>query len=80
MLAICDALRATRYINSIGGRHLYSVAAFAEHGVELKFLQSRAVTYRQFGEPFVPSLSMVDVMMFNSKETVCAMLGEYDFV
>ena len=80
VLAICDALRATRYINSIGGRHLYSVAAFAAHDVELTFLQPRVVTYRQFGEPFVPNLSIVDVMMFNSKETVQAMLGEYDLV
>lgn len=80
VLAICDALRATRYINSVGGRQLYSVAAFAEHGVELKFLQPRVITYRQFGEPFVPSLSIVDVMMFNSKEAVRAMLGEYDLV
>ena len=67
VLAICHALGATRYINSIVGRQLYSVAEFAEHGVELKFIQSRVVPYRQFGERFVPSLSIVDAMMFNSK-------------
>jgi hypothetical protein len=80
VLAICDALGATTYINSIGGRELYSPAAFAAHGINLKFLQSRVIAYRQFGEPFVPSLSIVDVMMFNSKEAVQAMLGEYDLV
>jgi hypothetical protein len=80
VLAICDAIGATRYINSIGGRQLYSVDAFAPRGVELKFLQPRVVAYRQFGERFVPSLSIVDVMMFNSKEAVRAMLGEYDLV
>lgn len=80
VLAICDALGATRYINSVGGRHLYSVDAFATRCIELKFLQPRAVAYRQFGGPFVPSLSIVDVMMFNSKEAVRAMLGEYDLV
>jgi hypothetical protein len=80
VLAICDALSAARYINSIGGRQLYSVAAFAERGIDLKFLQPRPITYRQFDERFVPSLSIVDVMMFNSKEAVRAMLGEYDLV
>ena len=80
VLAICHALGATRYVNSIGGRQLYSVAAFAEHGVELKFIQPRAVSYRQFSERFVPSLSIVDAMMFNSKPSMRAMLGEYDLV
>jgi hypothetical protein len=80
VLAICNALGATRYINSIGGRQLYSPTAFAEHGVELKFIQPRAVSYRQFGEPFVPSLSIVDAMMFNSTQSMRAMLGEYDLV
>jgi hypothetical protein len=75
VLAVCNALGATRYINSIGGRQ-HSIAAFAEHGVELKCLQPRGVTYRQFSERFVPSLSIVDAMMFNSKRTVQAMLGD----
>jgi WbqC-like protein len=80
VLALCDALGATRYINSIGGRQLYSVAEFAEHGVELKFIRPRAVPYRQFSERFVPSLSIVDAIMFNSKQSMRAMLGEYDLV
>ena len=80
VLAICDALRATTYINSIGGRRLYSAAAFAQQGIDLKFLQPRDLTYRQCDDRFVPNLSIVDVMMFNSKEAVQAMLGEYDLV
>ena len=40
------------------------------HGVELKFLESHAITYPQFGDPFVPWLSIVDVMMFNSVPTI----------
>ena len=80
VLAICDALRATTYINSIGGRRLYSAAAFAQQGIDLKFLQPRDLTYRQSDDRFVPNLSIVDVMMFNSKEAVQAMLGEYDLV
>ena len=80
VLAICQALGATRYVNAIGGRELYSVPAFAEHGIDLKFLQSRPVAYPQYGDPFVPGLSIVDVMMFNSKDAVRAMLGECDLV
>ena len=66
VLALCKATGASRYVNSIGGQNLYSRREFEQHGVELKFLESRPITYRQFGRPFVPSLSIVDVMMFNS--------------
>jgi hypothetical protein len=80
VLAICRAAGADRYINAIGGRELYSKPAFAAEGVELAFLQSRPVEYRQYDDPFVPGLSIVDVMMFNSRDAVRAMLGAYDLV
>lgn len=80
VLALCESLGATRYINSIGGQALYSASAFAERGVELRFIQSRPLTYVQYGHPFVPGLSIVDVMMFNARETVRGMLGAYDLI
>jgi hypothetical protein len=80
VLAICQALGATRYVNPIGGRALYSVPAFAGEGIELKFIESRPITYRQYDNPFVPSLSIVDVMMFNSQDAVRGLLGEYDLL
>ena len=78
VLALCDALGATRYINSSGGRDLYSTTVFAERGIELRFLQSRSAPYQQFGDTFVANLSIVDVLMFNSRDTVRRMLSEYD--
>jgi WbqC-like protein family len=78
VLALCKATGATRYVNAIGGRELYSVPAFAGQGIELQFIQTRPITYRQYDHPFVPGLSIVDVMMFNSKDAVRAMLGACD--
>ena len=80
VLALCQALGATRYLNAIGGRELYSVTAFADQGIDLKFIQSRPISYRQYDDAFVPGLSIVDVLMFNSKDAVRAMLGAYDLV
>ncbi|MDR5853370.1 WbqC family protein [Caballeronia sp. LZ062] len=80
VLAICGALGATTYINAIGGTALYSAPDFAERGIELRFLQPRALEYRQFGEPFVPWLSILDLLMFNPADEVEAMLGEFDLV
>ena len=78
VLALCGALGATRYVNSSGGRDLYSPDAFAARGIELRFLQSRTAPYRQFNDTFVANLSIVDVLMFNSRDTVRRMLSEYD--
>ena len=80
VLALCEALGASRYVNAIGGREMYSAAAFAERHIDLKFIQSRPLTYPQYGHPFVPGLSIVDVLMFNSRDAVRGMLGEYDLV
>jgi hypothetical protein len=66
VLALCKAAGASVYVNAIGGQKLYSRREFDARGVELKFLKSHAIEYPQFGDPFVPWLSIVDVMMFNS--------------
>ena len=80
VLALCTALGATRYVNFAGGRALYAAPAFAQQGLDLRFIQSRPIEYRQYAAPFVPSLSILDVMMFNSREAVRAMVGAYDLV
>lgn len=80
VLAICNTLGASVYINSIGGIELYSKEKFREQGVELKFIKPKSVEYKQFPNVFVPNLSIIDVMMFNSKETIKLFLEEYDLL
>lgn len=80
VLAICEELGATRYINAPGGKNLYDRADFVHRGVQLSFIQPRPVSYRQFDKPFVPNLSIIDVMMFNNHEQCARLLEGYDFV
>lgn len=80
VLDICELLGATTYINAIGGLELYHGAAFAARGIELKFLKTRALEYEQFGDGFVPSLSIIDVMMFNSVAEISSLLDMFDLV
>jgi len=81
VLAICRAVGAGCYINSMGGLALYSKPDFAAQDIELRFLRPRPFEYEQFGEPFVPWLSIVDVLMFNSVEAVQRSLQtNYDLV
>lgn len=65
------------YINPVGGRTLYSKDAFREHGIELQFIEMDPIEYDQLGRKFVPSLSIIDVMMFNSKERIGELLQRY---
>jgi hypothetical protein len=70
VLALCEAVGSKTYVNAIGGTELYSKETFREKGVELKFIKSKPFEYAQFGDAFVPWLSIIDVMMFNPLDTI----------
>ncbi len=80
VLEICNILDTDVYINSIGGKELYSKEDFKEHGVDLYFLKTKEIKYEQFGNDFVPNLSIIDVMMFNSRDQVKELLNQYELV
>lgn len=70
VLALCKARGALTYINPSGGMDLYHPRAFQMEGMQLKFIKSHPLEYEQFGAKFVPWLSIVDVLMFNSQSKV----------
>lgn len=76
----CHRLGADTYLNPIGGMALYDKVAFREQGLELRFLKSGLPRYRQFGDDFIPSLSILDMLMFNSREDVIRMLDDYALI
>lgn len=76
----CRRVGADTYINAIGGRTLYDGEAFARQGLRLQFLHSRPTPYPQFGGPFAENLSVLDAMMFLSREQLHERLDEYDLV
>jgi hypothetical protein len=73
----CRTERATDYINLPGGRALYSPDAFLAHGIRLQFVCSDPAEYAQFGKPFVPGLSIVDLLMCNPQERARELLTRY---
>ena len=70
VIALAKAVGATTYVNSIGGLDLYDRETFNANGLELQFIRSSPFEYQQFGDPFVPWLSIIDVLMFNPLERV----------
>lgn len=80
VIAICKALNTTDYYNAIGGQELYNADDFRKEDINLHFLSSNPVEYKQFANEFVTWLSILDVMMFNPVDEIQTMLGEYKLV
>ena len=80
VIAIVRELGGVKYVNSIGGTELYDEKIFAEAGINLGFMKMHKVEYKQFKSDFVPYLSIIDVMMFNSNDEVRCLLKGYDVI
>jgi hypothetical protein len=78
VLSICEAMNANTYVNPIGGLDLYSTDEFASKGCELKFINTNTIEYEQFGDAFVPWLSILDVLMFNSKSRLKHIINSFE--
>lgn len=77
ILDICKQEKATEYVNPAGGTQLYDRRIFAENGVKLFFLKTQPFSYGQFGDEFVPYLSIIDVLMFNGTAQTRELLLKY---
>ncbi len=73
-------LGSSHYINAIGGEELYSKEYFLGNGIDLNFLKTKSISYKQNNPNFVPNLSIIDVLMFNSKEEIRSLLAQYELV
>jgi hypothetical protein len=80
VIHICKVLGATHYINAIGGIDLYSRQSFRNEGICLQFLKSAPISYAQTGGAFIPSLSIIDIMMFNSPPHIREMASQYELI
>jgi hypothetical protein len=80
VIAICKEMHATTYINSIGGIDLYDKDEFLENQIFLNFIKSNSLNYNQFDNEFIPWLSIIDVMMFNSKNRVMELINSYSII
>jgi len=77
-LNICKAIPgADEYWNPIGGLSFFNRTKYENAGIKIYFQELVLTTYRQLGNEFEPGLSIIDVMMFNSPETINQMLDNY---
>lgn len=77
---LCSILGAEYYINSIGGEKLYCKADFSNKGIKLDFLSPLKIEYAQFNNinSFEENLSIIDILMNNSKQDVINLLSKFE--
>jgi len=70
LVQITKKLHCRRYVNAPGGRALYDKDAFLADGVELAFIDSNFLPYHRGLGGFIPGLSIIDVLMWNSPDKI----------
>jgi hypothetical protein len=80
-LNICRKLgNVEEYWNLPGGIKIYNPGKFEKYNIELKFFNQILKPYNQKRTEFEPGLSIIDVMMFNSRKEIIKQLDNYSFL
>jgi hypothetical protein len=82
LVAIAQAAGASTYLNSPGGRALYTDDDFAPAGLELAFVDPALRPYAQTGSvaTFVAGLSIIDVLMHLPPQAAAEHVADYAVV
>jgi len=80
-LNISKALQANEYRNPPGGISIFRKEKYDRANIALVFHKVKAEEYSQKNnQPFIPHLSILDVMMFNSIERTNELLMQYELL
>ncbi|WP_428077377.1 WbqC family protein [Candidatus Avelusimicrobium alvi] len=82
-LNICKVINGTtEYWNPPGGISFFDRKKYECSQIKLVFQQVELLPYSQYGlsPSFEAGLSIVDVMMFNSPQTICSMLDRFKLI
>lgn len=78
-LNICKALGGVEeYWNPLGGQHFFDRDKYTAAGLTLRFQEPKLAPYDQRRPTFEASLSIIDVMMFNSPAETSRMLDAFE--
>lgn len=80
IIDICLKENADKYINMIGGMTLYNSSDFISHGIELRFLETKTIEYKQFSNEFISCLSIIDLLVFNNTNEIKKFLNLYELM
>ncbi|MBC2694523.1 MAG: WbqC family protein [Desulfobacteraceae bacterium] len=77
LIQITKELGYKAYVNASGGKELYTKDYFMDKGIDLSFVKSNPIEYKQYSNKFVPCLSIIDILMFNEKDRIVEFFSAY---
>jgi hypothetical protein len=80
IIDICKKSNAKEYINLISGMELYKKQEFITKNIKLSFIHTQPIKYQQFNDEYIPSLSIIDVMMFNNIPELKRIIKQYKLI
>jgi WbqC-like protein family len=80
IIDICKRENATIYINPQRGQTLYENSAFKAAGIDLYFIFTHALPYKQKSADFFPFLSIIDALMMIGPFEIKHHLAAYNLV
>lgn len=80
VIDICKKVNATKYINPIGGLNLYESEIFKEYGVKLEYLSMNENCVDSTYSQYHLNLSIIDLMMKNSKTELSSLLNNFKII
>lgn len=78
IISISKLLGANTYVNLINGLNLYVKKDFDNEDLKLKFIKMNKIEYYQnSNNNFIPSLSIIDILMNNPKNDILSFMDSY---
>jgi len=76
IIDICKALKADTYLSGIGGREYLEAELFESSGLRLVYQEFEHPRYAQQYEPFVPYMSIVDLLFNHGERSLNILSGK----
>ena len=80
IIRLVQSIRGTHYLNPLGGIGLYQEKDFKKKGLKISFVKPILPPYQQGNKKFNNRLSIIDVLMFNSRQEALALLEKYEII
>lgn len=73
---ICNSLNATAYVSGISGKDYLDFQKFHDRGIKLIVQDFHHPLYRQLYEPFIPCMSIIDLLFNYGDKSLDVILGK----
>jgi len=76
ILDICKKVKAKTYISGISGKDYLDIKAFNDAGIDITFQEFHHPIYKQLYSPFMPCMSVVDLIFNHGAESMNIINGQ----